>query len=264
MLRASFVAAVFVLGACATDVDEAPATEVDESNAAPIRTVCFAGRSAGADPYASGGMRELDALCTSLPGLVRDRANGPDARYPFFRWNTDLRHVVDVIVGALDTNRDGKVTDADAPAALMLVGFSWGGFNARDVAQSIASDARFAPSRRTVHRLVALDAYRTDFLTARPDLRVPANVTFFESFRHTRAPSDDCSNIVPGLFGPFTGRPPLCTGRSACKDYDYSLDPATADVDHCEVVGESSPFIRGIVSGSPVRGLPPERTVPRY
>jgi pimeloyl-ACP methyl ester carboxylesterase len=256
------------LGACllgCSGADE-PGQSVDEARGRAVRTVCFAGRSAGADPYASGGTRQLDTLCTALPGLVRDPAGSPDARYPFFRWNTSLAHVLDVIVGQLDTNHDGKVTTDDAPADLTLIGHSWGGFNAQEIATAILTDRRFAPERRTVHRLVALDAYRTDGLTtARPDMRVPANVTFFEAFRHTRAPSDDCSIIVPGWIGPFTGRDPLCTGTSTCKDYDFSLDSATADVDHCEVVARSAPFVTELVHKRPIAtALPPERPVRRY
>jgi hypothetical protein len=254
---------VFSAGCTASEVGSASDEVVREAPA--VRTVCFAGRSAGADPYASGGMRELDALCSALPGLVRDVPTGPDARYPFFRWNTSLPHVLDVIVAALDTNHDGKVTAADAPVDLTLVGYSWGGFNAHDITKTILTDRRFAPERKTVHRFVALDAYRTDGIaTPRNEMRVPANVTFFEAFRHTRAPAGDCSIIVPGFVGPFTGREPLCTGTTECKDYDYSLDPATIQVDHCEVVARSAPFVTEIVNGRPARGLPSERPVRRY
>jgi hypothetical protein len=266
MLRFSLPAAIAFLAGCTSSGVETGSDVADVvREPASVRTVCFAGRSTGADPYASGGMRELDALCNALPGLVRDLPNGPDARYPFFRWNTSLPHVLDVIVKALDTNRDGKVTAEDAPADLTLIGYSWGGFNAHDISKSILTDRRFAPERKTVHRLVALDAYRTDGLaTPRRDMRVPANVTFFEAFRHTRAPADDCSIIVPGLVGPFTGRDPLCTGTSECRDFDYSLDPSTTDVDHCEVVGHSAPFVIEMVYERPALGLPPDRPVRRY
>jgi len=242
---------------------EAASTE-DEVATAPVRTVCFGGRTVG-DPFSIGGIPELAATCKVLPGLIRDVPNGPDARLPFFQWNSDLAHVLDVIVAALDTNRDGNVTNTDAPANLTFVGYSWGGFNARDVAEAIANDRRFSPLRKPVHRLLVLDAFRTDFLVVpKSEIRVPANVRFFESFRHTVAPTDDCSKIVPGLVGPFTGRDPLCTGATVCKDYDFSLSPATRDVDHCEVVGRARTFVVDLVNGRTPQNVPPQRDVRRF
>jgi hypothetical protein len=258
----AFAVALLAFG-CSAEADEGDRSE-DEVGTAQQRTVCFGGRTVG-DPFSVGGIKPLADMCQQMPGLIRDVPNGPDAKFSFFQWNSDLGHVLDVIVAALDTNRDGNVTNADAAADLTFVGYSWGGFNARDVAAAIGSDRRFSPLRKPVKRLVVLDAYQTEMLIVpKPDLRVPGNVRFFESFRHSVGPDDDCSKLVPGLLGPFTGRQPLCTGATVCKDFDYSLAPATAGVDHCEVVAQSRNFVLNIVNGRPSQGLPPERPVRRF
>jgi pimeloyl-ACP methyl ester carboxylesterase len=200
-----------------------------------------------------------------MPGLVRDLPNGPDTRYPFFQWDTSVAHAVDALVAALDTNDDGIVNNMDAPADLWLIGYSWGGFNARDVASAISIDRRFSPSRRSVARFIALDAYRTDWLVvARDGLRVPSNVRAFDSFRHTVAPENECSVIFWGLVGPFTGRNPKCTGSTVCRDYDFSKAFATATVDHCDVPEKATPFVLDLVAGRTPTRLPPSLPVARY
>jgi hypothetical protein len=215
------------------------------------------------DPYASGGNSEMGALCKSLPGLIVD-VSGRDAAYPFFRWNSSVDHALDVVVAALDTNHDGVVTNLDKDVDLNVIGFSWGGFNARDLSRSMASDRRFSPSRRDVARLITLDPYRTDVGFERDSIMVPANVSIFYEFRHTIAPEKDCSRIVEGLIGPFTGRDPRCTGDSVCHDFDYSLTPTGANVDHCAVPSRATRSVRQIVGGLRPTNLPPERIVERY
>jgi hypothetical protein len=189
----------------------------------------------------------------------------PDTEYAFFQWDSSLSHEVDLIVQALDTNHDGRVTDADAPAELNLVGYSWGGFNAHDVAERIAADPRFSSTRRGVTRLFTLDAYRTDYLLlARTEMRVSANVKAFYSFRHTKAPADECSRLIAGLVGPFTGRDPLCTGDTICRDHDFSAAPASEQVDHCDVPRYAQAFVIDLANGRLPGGLPPEKVVKRY
>jgi hypothetical protein len=227
-------------------------------------SICFSGRSMGDDPYASGGNSALGALCVRLPNLVQDVV-GPDGAYPFFRWSSDIDHALDVLVSSLDTDRDGGVTSADRDVDVNVVGFSWGGFNARDLIEKMASDRRFSPTRRRVARFFALDPYRTDALVfAKRVVDVPANVDELWEFRHTMAPEGDCSRLAGGLIGPFTGRAPRCTDKTVCHDFDYSLEPATKNVDHCEIPAYAAPHILRIVSGEVLTGLPQERRVVRY
>lgn len=227
-------------------------------------TICFSGRSLGNDPYRSGGNPELGALCAKLPSLVRD-TRGRDAAYPFFRWNSDVDHAVDVLVANLDTDGDGAVTSADRDVDINVVGFSWGGFNALDLIEKVGEDPRFSATRRRVARFFALDPYRTDALVfARRTLEVPPYVDELWEFRHTIAPEQDCSLMFGGLIGPFTGRNPRCTGHTVCHDFDYSLNPSTSSVDHCAIPRYSAGHILRIVSGAELRGAPRERQVVRY
>jgi len=261
--RVGLVGAVVVLGACAADADDA--TSSDDINGGPIpRTVCFAGRTFG-DVMTSGGIPEIDRLCKVMPNLIRDVPGGRDAQYNFFAWDSNLAHEMDVVVGALDTNHDGQVTGADAPVTLTVVGYSWGGFNAVDFINAIASDHRFGPDRKTIAKFFALDAFRTDFLVLpRAEMDVPRNVQKYYSFRHSVAPADDCSIILGGLLGPFTGRVPYCTGSTECHDFDFSAYAAGKNVDHCAVPDAAHPFVVALDNDQIPTGLPPELKVSRY
>lgn len=263
--RASLLGLSVCLAACAADVDDDTATSANELATAPTpRTICFAGRTWG-DVMTSGGIPEIDRLCKQMPNLIRDVPGGRDAAFNFFQWNSDLAHEVDVVVGALDTNHDGVVTGADAPVVLNVVGYSWGGFNAVDFIEAMATDRRFHDDRKTVARFFALDSFRTDALVIpRKRLNVPSNVQRFYSFRHTVAPHDDCSRILFGLVGPFTGRSPYCTGSTECHDYDFSASTSGESVDHCAVPDAASPFVLGFTNGVPVSNLPTELPVARY
>lgn len=265
MTALAFVAGCAAEGEPSEEVEAGTEAALTGGSAAAVdRTMCFGGRTLG-DPYSVGGIREIDTLCRKLPGLIRDPAGARDAAYPFFQWDSKLDHELDVLVAALDTNHDGVVTNTDAPVRLNLVGYSWGGFNALDMAEAIGKDPRFSASRRAVARFFALDAFRTDYLVwPRGEMRVPSNVASFYSFRHTKAPKDDCSYILFGMVGPFTGRDPACTGTTVCQDYDFSAAPATVDVDHCDVPGSAQPFVLDIVGGRKPSGLPPSLGVDRY
>lgn len=256
--------AIAILSGCAdTDDDD---TSTDELNAPIPRTVCFAGRTAPySDPMSGGGIPEIDRLCKVMPNLVRDVPTGRDAKYNFFQWNSVLAHELDVLVGVLDTNKDGKVTGADAPVSLTVVGYSWGGFNAVDFINGIANDKRFSADRKSVAKFFALDAYRTDWLVLpRGEMPVPANVQQFYAFRHSVAPADDCSRIVDGWVGPFTGRVPACTGKTECHDFDFSVSPKGKDVDHCSIPDDAKPFVLALNANQIPSGLPPEQWVTRY
>lgn len=225
--------------------------------------ICFAGRTVGSDPMKTGGIEAIAGLCEVLPGLVRDSRDGE--HYPFFRWNSPIARAADRVFEAMDTDRNGIVDAADAPAALTVVGYSWGGFNARDLAAALRTDTRFSPERRTVAKLFTVDPYRVFGLGSKPRwLDVPSNVRDFYEFRHTVAPERECSRLLGGLVGPFTGVPPRCSGATACVDYDYSLAPNTTWVDHCAVPSEAKTAILRLALGAPVEGLPPTHTVERY
>lgn len=263
LTRLGIVTLVLLSVGCAAGGEEEDLAEADSALAAiPTRTVCFGGATWG-EPTDIGGISPFMALCRDMPGLIRDQPGGSDAKYTFFQWTTSLQHVVDVIVEALDTNNDGNVTNTDAPANLALIGYSWGGFNARDVAELIAQDRRFSPLRKPVHRLVALDAYKWSW-GEYTQINVPANVQNFTSFRHTIAPADDCSRIVPWLVGPFTGRNPYCTGSTKCRDFDYSRREATKGIDHCEVVQAATDNVKQLMAGQPMTNLPTELQIRRY
>jgi hypothetical protein len=250
-------------GCAAQNNDDGSDETAQDATARTQVTVCFSGRSLGDDPYASGGNFELGALCRAAPHLIHE-SRGTDAAYPFFRWNTSVDEAVNVVVQALDTNHDGVVTNIDADVDLDVIGYSWGGFNARDLIAKIESDRRFSPLRKHVARFIALDPYRTDELViAKSGIQVPANVGQYYEFRHTVAPKDDCSTIADGLIGPFTGRTPLCTGSTECHDYDYSRDPKTAWVDHCAVPKAATQDVLAIFAGRALPNPPPERPVSR-
>ncbi len=243
--------------------DETASTDEDTTARAQM-SICFSGRSLGDNPYDSGGNSEFGVLCKALPGLVHD-AGGHDAAYPFFRWNSNVDRALDVLVSALDTNHDGFVTNMDTAIDLNVVGYSWGGFNARDLIAKVGTDRRFSPSRHGVARFFALDPYRTDELIfGKAEIEIPANVGTLHEFRHTVAPTNDCSRIAWGLVGPFTGRTPECTGTTVCHDYDYSLVPATVNVDHCGIPTHATRPVLQIVRGLAPTTLPRERPVARY
>jgi hypothetical protein len=256
------LASIFASQGCAAQSDGTDETSEDATARTQL-TVCFGGRSLGDDPYQSGGNSEFGALCRAAPHLIHE-SRGTDAAYPFFRWNTNVDEAVNVVVQALDTNHDGVVTNTDADVDLNVIGYSWGGFNGRDLVAKIGTDHRFSPLRKHVARFIALDPYRTDDLVfAKSRIQVPANVGQYFEFRHTVAPKDDCSNIVDGIVGPFTGRTPLCTGSTECHDYDYSRDPKTAWVDHCAVPKAATPNVLAIFAGQPLPHAPPELVVTR-
>jgi hypothetical protein len=174
-------------------------------------------------------------------------------------------HALDLLVATLDTDHDGGVTSADDEIAVNVVGFSWGGFNARDLIEKVETDRRFSPTRRRIERFFALDPYRTDALVfAKNNIKIPANVVALWEFRHTVAPEQDCSRMAAGLIGPFTGRAPFCTGDTVCHDFDYSLAPATMSVDHCDIPAQAAANVLRILSGEELVDAPPERAVARH
>ncbi len=95
--------------------------------AAPRRFLCINGAGVdGAGGRGSGGNPDFETLCSRLgAGLIQDCASG--TCYSTFAFETTGNPSRDALVKALDSNKDGRVTAADDPARLVLVGYSWGG-----------------------------------------------------------------------------------------------------------------------------------------
>lgn len=243
--------------------EEASAQSADLSSTRPKRhTICFSGAAIG-EPYQARGNLELASLCREMPGLIRTED------HPFFTWvQGGGKNVLDVVIPILDTNGDGRVTGEDERVALTLVGFSWGGFNAAKFARTILEDERFSSDRKEVERLFVLDPYRRHGLEEATELVVPRNVKRFWSFRHTVAPAPAYECSTGGPFGPYTGRPPVCSAATSCTDYDYSLDERRFDgtrghnVGHCDLPRVAAKAILELNDRNATdEPLPPQRRV---
>lgn len=225
-------------------------------------TVCFAGAAAG-DPLHAAN-RDVADLCERMPGLVRGSTTDPRTgrAYPFFLVGEPSERSLSAVIRALDTDGDGRVGGGDELFVLNVVGYSWGGFNARWFAQAFTTSPNVAPERRTVARLFALDPFEP---TA-SRLDVPSRVQRFWELRHSVTPADDCSQNSP--LGPYRGLPPRCASSTVCTDYDFSLSPDRSfrgvpgeDVGHCEVPHVARDAVLALTLGRPLPPLPPTRPV---
>ncbi len=244
--------------------------------AAPRRFLCINGAGVdGAGGRGSGGNPDFETLCARLgPGLIQDCASGNC--YSTFAFETTGNPSRDALVRALDSNKDGRVTAADDPARLVLVGYSWGGTNVRDLALWMTSEPRIDDARRRVEFLLALDPYRPG-----GTMDIPGNVDQFVEYRHSVAPANDCSRITLGgipVSGPYLGIVPRCKAGTACTDYDYTLGGATffpgaftpgrgyigSNVDHCGLVNVAASAIPPLLASSPFSPLPPKVAVATY
>lgn len=218
-------------------------------------TVCFAGavtRNDSVNP-------ELAQVCGTLPGLVQ-ACNGSTCFALFEMFELQAAHAA--LIAQLDANGDGRYDDQDPACEVRIVGYSWGGVNAVDLARAFIEDSRVAPSRKTVHKLIALDPYQP-----LASLRVVAGVQHFWEYRHSIAPAADCSRGA--ILGPYMGLAPSChTSVQTCLDYDYSLAPGTVfggypgnQVGHCTTVRAArEALIYNLASGQAFQTVPP--TVP--
>lgn len=203
-----------------------------------VRTLCMAGaftRSDGANP-------DFRDLCERRPGLVLD---GSETLFLFSA--TDAAK--DALINALDTNQDQRVDAQDMDCDVHLLGYSWGGVNTTNLGQAFVDDARVAPARAHIERMVVIDPYSP---VAGRTIEVPAQVQQFWAYRHSISPAGDCSGAAP--LGPYEGLPPLCAASSRCRDYDFSLAPSTVftglfsswsgqQVGHCTVVDAAGPAV---------------------
>jgi len=240
-----------------SDATPAATTLADGSCAV---TICLAGaltRGDGANPT-------LERLCDTLPGIHKECSE--DRCYSIFSM-FQKPQVVATLLGALDSDRNGVVDDSDRACTVSLVGYSWGGVNAIEVASEIATHPKFTGKRQQIDRVVLVDPFAPH---AVPTLEISANVVKLWEYRHSVAPADDCSNEAP--LGPYLGLPPLCSEGSRCQDYDYSQHPDTtfsgqrgefrgSDVGHCNIVAHVAPAIRrNIASGEDGKAVPPPVT----
>lgn len=151
-----------------------------------------------------------------------------DGDYPAFGALDQFR-AYDALFDELDENDDGFVNAKDSPALVHLVGFSWGGINAADVADSLRRDDRVVPARRGVAALVLLDAFQPQISR----VTIPSNVARAWVYRQTDTTSGDCSTYASLGFG-FNGhRPKAKSQKTVCSMYD--LDTFADDVGHCDV-----------------------------
>jgi pimeloyl-ACP methyl ester carboxylesterase len=191
------------------------------------RSVCLTG---------AGGHRTFESFCEStfVAGRIDDCRNGPChstfSTFPIPNADSVWKAVFDT----LDTTRDGKLNAEDERVELDVIGYSWGGVNAVDLAARMAADERVAPPWR-VTRLILLDAFQPG-----ASLSIPDNVDRTFSFRHSVAPPNDCSSGA--LLGPYLGIAPTCAPSQACFDFDFSQSPEQRfgaqrgkSVGHCDV-----------------------------
>ena len=161
------------------------------------------------------------------------------------------------LFNALDTNHDGRVDSKDPACKLNVLGFSWGGVASFQLIQALTHDSRVSIERAVVDRLIVLDPFQP----ATSPLVVPPEVKAFWEYRHSTAPSTDCSAHAP--LGPYLGITPRCTAAALCVDYDYSLSPSVpfmtplsgprfgAEVGHCDV-----PLVAHLPVVATLRGQP--------
>ncbi|MEM6291962.1 MAG: hypothetical protein AAGA54_11880 [Myxococcota bacterium] len=205
-------------------------------------TVCLS----GAGPKHVGGNPAFARLCEPLPGLV-PACSADGVCSPAFQI-TEKKAALTAALEALDHNDDGRIDDGDPQCVFNIVGYSWGGVNATELAKTFLHDERVASSHRAVDRLVVIDPYRP---MAR--VEVPQGVSRFHSIRQSDPPTNDCSRNSP--LGPYRGLLPRCEAAETCEDLDVSSTPDTRypmsdrrtvegrDVGHCRIVGVATPMV---------------------
>jgi hypothetical protein len=238
----------------------APDAGLPDAGAACTVTVCLT----GAINQQSASNDGFTALCEDprVQGLVQScGALGCESTFSTFP-TTNAQAVYPSLFAAMDRNHDGQVDSADGPCVLNIVGFSWGGVNAVDLANRYLSDTKVA-STRTVTHLALLDPYQP--LLSK--LTIPARVDATAEFRHSIAPSTDCSNTAP--LGPYLGIELHCAAGQACVDYNYSLSPngvfggyPGASVGHCDVPAAAQAPVLEFLTGQALTDVPATVPVP--
>lgn len=232
-----------------------------------VKTICMGG-AVQSDPY-EGGNEYLAALCEKLEGLIPSCDEKTGDCLPMFGWLGGKAPAKAALYKALDSSGDGFVDDSDEVCAIRIVGYSWGGLNARDIAEAWADDSNVPDNRKNIAILAAIDPFRVGDL----EYLVPKNVEVFREYRHSIAPDDDCSSGAP--LGPYKGLPPRCAPTSDCQDYDYSLAPDELfptlsgapqnvlgkSVEHCNAADVAAVPVLALLAGEPAPKLPPSTPV---
>lgn len=219
----------------------------------------------GAVDQTSGSNADFTDLCdrlaleaTVVPSCTGATCFSSFATFPSTSASSSLANQV---FTTLDRDHDGTFAAGDGPTSLTIIGFSWGGVNAASLADRLSSDSRIAHAALTL-RLVVLDAFQPQA----SGVTAAANVDAAFSFRHTMAPSTDCSLGAP--LGPYLGVRLRCPAGKACSDFDYSATFSSfqtpsgpvvgAAVGHCDVPLAAHESVRQIVrNGVPPPPLPP-------
>ncbi len=145
--------------------------------------VCLTGAVDQSSPSNAGFTQLCDQLGASVTLVRSCRGSACASSFATFPATSAGATVTDATFAALDLNQDQRVNAADGPTTLTILGFSWGGVNAGDLAERLSSDGRIAHAQLRM-RLVILDAYQPFVSGVSP----AANVDEAWSFRHTVTP----------------------------------------------------------------------------
>ena len=204
-------------------------------------TMCLTGA-----PSRGSSNTPFDVICDdpSIPGVIQS-CEGGSCFNTFNTFGIDAKNsIYPKLFAVLDTNHDSAVNGQDTTCAVNLLGYSWGGVSAVQIATALSTDSRVDPARRQVYRLFVMDPFQRDLLKI-ATVTVPTNVIRFVEYRHSVTPSGDCSAGAP--FGPYKGIRPKCYAGSNCIDYDYSQTSTSqypdssggfytsSQIGHCEV-----------------------------
>ena len=222
----------------------------------------------GAIDQTSGSNDGFSQLCDALQPVATVVPECVDGRcwssFATFTSAAPVGKLSDATFQALDVTADGKVDAADGATTLTLLGFSWGGVTAADLSRALSNDQRIDHTFLTL-RLVALDAFQPSL----PDVKAARAVDEAFSFRHSVAPSGDCSSFAP--LGPYLGLRLRCSAGQRCFDFDFSAAPGEQfsgrrgrDVGHCDVADAAAGYVTSLVTtGRLVAPLPPSVPVLR-
>lgn len=181
--------------------------------------LCFYGATEPGD----GANPEIDALCESLPSLLRNDDSGLAG---FRLYEGDLAEAA--MLAALDTDGDGRITDDDT-AIVDVLGYSWGGVITTQL--DLHALEQVVSSGPVIGRVVTIDPFVPPHDVPLP---IVGQVEEIWSYGHSIAPPWDCSTGAP--LSPYRSRPIDCSTTTApCTEYDLSLDRL---VGHCSIVDE--------------------------
>ncbi|MDP1827093.1 MAG: hypothetical protein Q8L48_27715 [Archangium sp.] len=246
------------IDAGAVDAGAVDAGALDAGPAFRPVTICLTGAcpDLGANCSSNQYFTDIcDELALGDAGVVRSSSGTTFATAV----DTDAASVAGPLFLALDRNGDNQVNQLDGPIVLNILGFSWGGKNVEDLANRVTTDSRID---QTVlySRVVVLDAFQPFNNGA---VTMPVGLDEAWSFRHSVAPSGDCSNAAP--LGPYLGLRLACAAGQSCRDHDFSLAPTTffnglsgSSIGHCDVPFAARPYVLDLVArGQTTTPLPP-------